>query len=357
MKRIESLTPLAIALIAVVVLVAALSIADSFFAPVTLAIVAGVVLSPISDFWEKIGFPRAFGAMVSMLSTLIMTAVVIIALQPQFMRLIEQAPKVMSDITETVSHLRNSFQGLADMSEEVSAALGTEQTPDTATKTGPDANMDGPPPPPAPDTSEVPTLTDALLLAPSIFAQIVIFAGTLFFFLATRRDVYAWVAKHIPTTRAKGVSQNDLMRADRLVSKYFLTITLINAGLGAATALVLTGLGLPGGAQWGLLAFFANFVVYLGPAFFVGTMVLVGIAAFDGPMALAPAASFLFLNFIEGQFVTPSLVGQTMRINPLAIFLAVIFGLWLWGAAGGIVAIPLLVWGLFLNGLSQKTEA
>lgn len=238
MKRIESLTPLAVTLIAVVVLVAALSIADSFFAPVTLAIVAGVVLSPISDFWEKIGFPRAFGAMVSMLSTLIVTAVVIIALQPQFMRLIEQAPKVMSDITETVSHLRNSFQGLADMSEEVSAALGTEQTADAATTAGLDANMAGPPP--APDTSEVPTLTDALLLAPSIFAQIVIFAGTLFFFLATRRDVYAWVAKHIPTTRAKGLSQNDLMRADRLVSKYFLTITLINAGLGAATALVLS---------------------------------------------------------------------------------------------------------------------
>ncbi len=144
------------------------------------------------------------------------------------------------------------------------------------------------------------------------------------------------------------------MRADRLVSRYFLTITMINAALGTGVALMLTGLGLPGAAQWGLLAFFANFVVYLGPAVFAGAMVLAGTAAFDGPTALAPAAFYLFLNFTEGQFITPSLVGQTMQINPLAVFLSVIFGLWLWGAAGGIVAIPLLVWILFLNGLGEK---
>jgi len=73
------------------------------------------------------------------------------------------------------------------------------------------------------------------------------------------------------------------------------------------------------------------------------------VAQFDGAMSLAPASAFVILNTIEGQFVTPTLVGKHMAINPLLVFLALIFGIWLWGPIGGIVAIPLLLWGLVLN--------
>jgi predicted PurR-regulated permease PerM len=133
---------------------------------------------------------------------------------------------------------------------------------------------------------------------------------------------------------------------------------MINAGLGAATAMALQAMGLPGGLLWGVVAFLMNFIVYLGPAIFIVALLFAGVAAFDGGMALAPALTFVVLNGIEGQFVTPALVGRNMALNPLLVFLALIFGIWLWGPIGGIVAIPLLLWVLVLNdGLKAPTPA
>jgi predicted PurR-regulated permease PerM len=74
-------------------------------------------------------------------------------------------------------------------------------------------------------------------------------------------------------------------------------------------------------------------------------------------MVLLPAAAFVLLNGIEGQFVTPSLVGKQVEVNPLLIFLALIFGIWLWGPIGGTVAIPLMLWVLVLNNMLASPGA
>jgi len=92
-----------------------------------------------------------------------------------------------------------------------------------------------------------------------------------------------------------------------------------------------------------------NYLVYVGPAMLMLLLLFAGVAAFDGAMILLPAAAFIVLNTIEGQVLTPALVGKHLEVNPLLIFLALVFGLWLWGPIGGIVAIPLLLWVLALN--------
>ena len=83
-------------------------------------------------------------------------------------------------------------------------------------------------------------------------------------------------------------------------------------------------------------------------AFFVA-MLYAGIASFDGIQALLPAACYIGLNFIEAQFVTPTAVGKQLSLNPLVVFLSVVLGIFIWGAIGGIVAIPILVWILVIN--------
>jgi predicted PurR-regulated permease PerM len=73
-------------------------------------------------------------------------------------------------------------------------------------------------------------------------------------------------------------------------------------------------------------------------------LAVVGFTEFNGAYALLPALAYLMLNMTEAQFVTPTLVGQRLQLNPLVVFLAILFGLWLWGPIGGIVSLPLLVW-------------
>jgi predicted PurR-regulated permease PerM len=344
MHRLESLSRASVVVIGVVALVAALDQVESIFAPLALALVAGVVLSPVSDAWEKIGFPPVWGALTSLLLTLVLAGGLILVLQPVVAQLVDQAPKVWSDMRETIAALRGMVQGLRDATGEVAQAI----SPSGPANAGAES-------PPA-DEMALPSLTDALLFAPTILAQIMVFAGTLFFFLLTRTEIYSWAASRLaePSERARTASR--LRQAERRVSRYFLTITLINAGLGIFTAIALQLIGLPGAVLWGLVAFLMNFILYLGPALVAVSLLFAGVAAFDGIAAALPAVSFLALNATEGQFVTPTMVGRHMSLNPLLVFLSLIFGIWLWGPIGGIVAIPLLLWVLVLNDALPKSS-
>jgi predicted PurR-regulated permease PerM len=93
-----------------------------------------------------------------------------------------------------------------------------------------------------------------------------------------------------------------------------------------------------------------NFILYLGPACVAVALLVAGIVVFDGPTVLLPPALFVGLNLLEGQFVTPMLVGRHMSVNPLLVFLSLVFWLWLWGPLGGFIAIPLLIWSLAIAG-------
>lgn len=337
MDRTERLAQVSLIVLGVVALIAALDFAEDIFAPLALALVTGVVLSPLADFWERRGYSPVWGALLGLVGTLLVIGGLVLAFQPIISQLVAQAPKVWSDMKEVVDGFRDLMRGLSDASESVAAAVAPEAN------AAPEGAGDE-------DAVDLPTATDALLMAPAILSQILVFSGALFFFLLTRSGIYDWVSLHLSDHGGRAELAQKLRRADRNVSRYFSTITLINAGLGAVTAAALQLIGVTDAIIWGVVAFVVNFVVYLGPAIFVVVLLFVGVAQFDGALSLAPAAAFVVLNTIEGQFVTPALVGRHMSVNPLLVFLSLIFGLWLWGPIGGIVAIPLLLWVLVLSG-------
>lgn len=335
--RLERVAQISVTLLGAVALVAALVYGKEILAPLALALVAGVVLSPLSDFWEDRGFSPVWGALLGLVVTLILVGALILALQPVIAQMVEQAPKVWSDMQGMVRALRGLLNSLTEVTDSVAEAVAPEAQAEPAAGAG------------AGEGVAIPSVTDALLVAPFILSQILIFAGVLFFFLLTRGEIYRWVALRLTGPEGRGELARRLRRAERNVSRYFLTITLINAGLGAVTAGALQAMGLQGAMVWGMVAFIANFIVYLGPAVLVAMLFFAGVAQFDGPLALMPAAAFMVANAIEGQFVTPALVGRHMAVNPLLVFLSLVFGIWLWGPIGGIVAIPLLLWVLVLS--------
>ena len=145
------------------------------------------------------------------------------------------------------------------------------------------------------------------------------------------------------------LTRDDLDQAERKVAKYFLTITTINGVFGIIVGTVMSLLGVPSPVFWGLLAFLLNFIVYLGPIMLAGTLLITGIVVFDGAYSVLPAAVYMSMNAIEGQFVTPALVGKQMAVSPLLVFLSLTFWLWLWGPIGGIIAIPLMIWTITIT--------
>ena len=56
-----------------------------------------------------------------------------------------------------------------------------------------------------------------------------------------------------------------------------------------------------------------------------------------------PPLIYLSLTTIEGQIVTPLIVGRRVALNPFAVFLSMAWWTWLWGPAGTFLAVPLLI--------------
>ncbi|MEP1389312.1 MAG: AI-2E family transporter [Yoonia sp.] len=314
-------------ILAVVGVMVVLNFAATLFAPILLAVVLGVVLSPVSDLMDRFGLPRGLSAFSTLAITLLVIAVMLFLLEPVLTTAINRAPVIWYELRETVEMAQSALRGLEEAGEEVADALGSEGTGA-----------------PAEEAMVVPSATEALLYAPGYAARVMIFIGTLYFFLLSRDEVYAYIEK-----LDRGLTGGDMREAEKQVSRYFLTITIINASFGALVSVMLAIMGMPFPIVWGFLAALANFILYLGPPMFAVCLLVGGIVAFDGPLSFAPAVIYVVANMIEGQFVTPSLVGRTMDVNPLLVFLSLVVWLWMWGPVGGIIAIPLLVWVLALR--------
>jgi len=128
------------------------------------------------------------------------------------------------------------------------------------------------------------------------------------------------------------------------ISRYVLVISAINIMLGVATFLVMSILGVADPLLWGVLATVLNFAPYLGPFILTVLLAAVGFVEFDVTgQALMVPATFLMLNIIESQLVTPMALGKRFNMNPLLVVIWMFIWGWMWGAVGVLIAIPLLV--------------
>ncbi len=128
------------------------------------------------------------------------------------------------------------------------------------------------------------------------------------------------------------------------ISNYLFTVTVINICLGSVVAAGLFMLGVPKPVMWGVLVALLNYVPYFGPVVGVALLGVVGVLTFDTLwQGLLPGAWYLALHLLESNFVTPILLGRRFTLNPVAIFISLMFWLWLWGISGALLSVPILV--------------
>jgi predicted PurR-regulated permease PerM len=150
----------------------------------------------------------------------------------------------------------------------------------------------------------------------------------------------------VPGWRQKRVTVDILRSIQNDISRYMLTITLINLGVAIATGLALYWIGLEplDALLWGCVAGVLNFAPYVGPLVAAIAFTLVGLVEFSslGHALLVPGV-FLALHLVEGQFVTPLILGRRMAISPVILLLWLFLWGWMWGIAGLLLAVPMLV--------------
>jgi predicted PurR-regulated permease PerM len=199
---------------------------------------------------------------------------------------------------------------------------------------------------------DVNTSTSSLVLPVVAFitpaaGEVLLFFGTLLFFLVgqieLRTNLVAMFASHDTKLRFLKIMRD----IERNLAGYLTVVTIINAALGTIVALGAWLIGYPNPVIFGILAALLNYIPYVGPGIMVIALFGVGLVSFPsiGHALIAPIG-FIGLTTMEGHFITPTIVGRRLTLNPLLVLLALAFWTWMWGAFGAFLAVPLSIIGL-----------
>jgi predicted PurR-regulated permease PerM len=185
--------------------------------------------------------------------------------------------------------------------------------------------------------------TIASILTPAV-SQFVLFVGALVFYLIYQKRLRSTAVYILKDREARLMTLRTLNDIDENMTTYFGTFTIVNVCLGLLTIVLTWTVGLPNPLLWGVLAALLNYIPYIGPAIVVATLAAVGLVTYPtlGEIAVAPLV-YIGIVTIEGQFITPALMGRRLELNPFAVFLAIAFCTWFWGPVGAFLAVPLLM--------------
>jgi predicted PurR-regulated permease PerM len=165
----------------------------------------------------------------------------------------------------------------------------------------------------------------------------------LFFLLLSGDTFLRRLVEIVPTFKDKRRVVALSQQIEENVSAYLVTVTLMNAAVGAATALGMWACGLGDPILWGGVAFSLNYVPILGPFAGVALFLLAGLLTMDGLwQALLPAGIYFAIHLIEGEAVTPMLLARRFTLNPVVVVISLVFWFWMWGVPGAVLAVPMV---------------
>ena len=299
--------------------------------PVLLAMFFALVGNPIIRLLQRLRIPRFLGALVVLCSGIALVILLGQQLVQPAGEWIREAPRELRSLTPKLQKLTKPVQDANKAAENIARAAGGESTakPVQVVKT------------------EVNDPYKSLTATPMLVASVLAVVLLTYFFMVYGQDLQRIAIALLPDRQKKRVTVEILHAIEAEISRYVLTISVINAvvGLVFATCLYFF-LGLPLGEAllWGTMAAILNFAPYVGPLIGIVAMLLMGFSSYDEPLrALVPAAIYLGLHTLEGQIVTPIVLGKRMALSPLVLILALMVFGWLWGLIGLLLAVPLLV--------------
>jgi predicted PurR-regulated permease PerM len=306
-------------------LVVALHLGQVILAPVFCAIVIGLMFGPVQDLLERRGVPDAASAGVVILGFLIVIGVAIFAFAAPLADWVERIPVIWQRLQTELAKWQEPLAAIGNLQEQIKGVLGNDQAMTV-------------------EVEDSGAMIDMALIAPAILSQIAIFLLSLYFFMATRDNFRISVLALCVTRRMRWRMAHVFRDVEEKVSRYLLTISMVNIGVGAVVTLVTWLLGMPTPLLWGALAAVLNYVPFVGQALMAAILFLVGMSTSPDLVGAAlPVIAYWVINFIEGNFVSPNLLGRTMTINPFLIFLSLAFWIWTWGPVGGLIAVPSLL--------------
>jgi predicted PurR-regulated permease PerM len=294
--------------------------------PVVLALLLSYLFRPVVRVFERARIPPAVSAVLILLALLACVSYGISAVATPVGGWVEKAPAGLAELQHKLLPVKQSMAQVAKASGEIEKLAA----PDVQAKT-------------AVEVKRHPISDMLFVRTPEVVASGVLLL-ILFYFLLAQHNVFtAKLVRLLPTLSDKKRAVAMLNDIEAQISRYLLTVTIINACLGLAVGTTVGILGLRNPVMWGVLVAAFNFVPYLGALTGIVCMTIGAVLSFDSfAYALIFPAVYLFYGTLEGNFVTPWVMGRSLTLNPVLILLSITFWGWMWGIPGIILAVPIL---------------
>ncbi len=304
--------------------------AREFFVPIVFAVLLNFLLSPVIRTLKRVKIPPPTGAAVVVLLLIVGVGAGVYSLAGPAQTLANSAP-------ETISRANTKLRALF-LARVQKATTQVERAASTL-----DAPITDPPAHQVVVDTK-PTIGSRILGTTQVLVAAVVEIAVLLYFLLAGGDLFLQkFIKLLPRMADKRKAVNVAHAIEAAVSAYLSTALLVNIAEGVVVGLCLWALGMPTPAAWGAMIVLVEFVPYLGALTGVVVLTVAGLAAFDnvGHALLIPT-SYLAINLIQANLVTPLLLGRRLTLNPVAIFVGLTFFFWIWGVAGAFLAVPIL---------------
>lgn len=324
----------AVWILAILAVIYTIYFAREFLLPIVFAVLLNFLLSPVIRLLSRLKISPPFGALLVIVGLLAAIALAGYELAGPVERFASSAPTTLSSAEAKLAKLLKPLQRASKTAEQVANAA-------SATAGGtPGAGSAKP--------------TQVVVAGPSVITRVfgttqrvvgaVLEVTILLYFLLAAGDLFLQkLIKVLPGGSERKLAVQIARETEASISTYLLTTSLVNAVEGAVVALIMWAWGMPSPILWGVLVFAFEYIPYLGALVMSAILMVAALTTFDsvGHALLIPL-SYLAVNLIQGNFVSPILLGHRLALNPVALFVGLAFWFWVWGIPGAFIAVPLV---------------
>jgi predicted PurR-regulated permease PerM len=321
--------------------------AKSLLMPVVVALLFSLLLSPLVRFFKRFYIPKILSAILLLVMIGGPVAILTIELAEPAQKWLEKLPQLSTKVSNEINSIsldvnsdtaskadkklsqptlkKNELTGANSLSGNEAARVGN-----TLSEKIIQGGMQ--------------KIISILSDTPVIFAQFLAFIILVLFLLIFGPRLYESYIDIFVDSKQYQQRTTLIDKLQRELSRYILTVTAINLGLGMIIACIFWLLGVDDPLLWGALVGILNFAPYIGPLIALMILSLEGATQHGMELiALLPAAAYFIINMLEAQFITPMVLGRHLHLNPLILVLWLFIWGWLWGTVGVLLAVPLLV--------------
>jgi len=339
---------LPIVLIATVALIFVLQWTQTVLIPIVIGVLVAYALEPLVSGMEKLKVPRTLGAAIALVLLVATLGLGIYSLSGQALAVVRQVPQAAQKIRERVGRHNANTGALGEVQK---AATEIQRTAEVASQ--------GSEPAAAATGKSAPTKVE--IVEPAFDAKSYLYWGGMnllgaagqfavilflvYFFLVTG-DLYKrkFVKIAGPALWQKKLTVQILDEINAQISSFIRVQVFTSLVVAVATSVALWYLGLQQYVIWGLLAGIFNSIPYLGPVLVSGGLAIVAFMQFDDVERTILVCGVAFIiTSLEGFLLTPALMSRAARMNPVAIFVGLLFWSWIWGVWGAVLAVPMLM--------------